>query len=150
MLQHLPQPQRSPRRPRLLRPGIPSATASPVPSEKVSGTWRLQAGQDVTQFWFDRIDLDTCTLQYEGTGGTSVRRWRDGQCNVEGETLAIRGKWLGSCFGMSAHPPWCDPSDPSDNETVAKTVSMKRVDACTLELDGFTFESLACVRAQQP
>lgn len=114
------------------------------PTEPLSGVWRLHREEDVTQVSFDRIDLDECVLVYEGTGGTDVRRWRDGQCSQRGETLQITGQWLGSCFGMEAHPPWCDPMDESDNEAVSMTLEVQRIDDCTIQLSGTRYVAVDC------
>jgi hypothetical protein len=114
------------------------------PAGPLSGVWLLHPAEDVTQVSFDRIDLDQCTLSYEGTGGTSVRRWRSGQCTQQGDSLQLTGQWLGSCFGLDVHPPWCDPTDDSSNEEVSMTLEVQRIDACTVSLSGTRYEALSC------
>ena len=110
----------------------------------LSGVWRLAPQEDVTQVSFDRIDLDQCVLTYEGTGGTDMRRWRNGQCKQSGDTLQITGQWLGSCYGLDVHAPWCDPTDDSDNEAVSMSLTVQRIDDCTVSLSGARYIARSC------
>ena len=89
-------------------------------------------GVDRLDAHFDQF-ITPCTLRHEGTGGIG-RTWHpDDDCGLGPEGFLMKGQWTSICFGASPgqHPPWCDPEDASENETVNRLIPVTIESGCS-------------------
>ena len=133
--------------------GSPADQAPPAPapeaepsSPRGTGVWVYDSeraaavGADRLAAPFDRLAAP-CELSHEGTGGIG-RAWHpDPECGLTRAGFRMKGRWTSICFGAAPgeHPPFCDPEDDSQNETVDQLIPVTRAKGCAVRFGDHPF-----------
>ena len=131
-----PVEQAPPAPPPEAKPSSPRGTGVWVYDEERAAT----VGAERLEAPFDRLAAP-CELSHEGAGGTG-RAWHpDSECGLTRAGFRMKGQWTSICFGVALgeHPPWCDPEDDSDNETVDQVIPVTRGKGCAVRFGDHPF-----------